>query len=838
MKSSLFLCTLLILAGFKNIFSQPLVTDFKISQDNSPSTIIQNNPKIFLNDTLGFLLTWTDYREGESEIYAQQFDRSGNKVGDNFKIFGNDDILYKSESHFLSIKSVSYDYAGYFPGNYNLVGRILNPPTMLNDTLYLGFGSIPTWCATGWLGISHSTFYHKNKFRCFFSDGGRVTLRDFNALGSFSNQKQIPISSAAWVNAVKLKDNDYSLFWFNGYPNSGKIGLYGNFYDSNDQIYSEKVLVAWDSVWRASGWVIPSTTPKFCITSVNDTLYQIFWISTDSLNRNLFKIFYKKFDRFGNKIEETLSIPITSAKFYLYYLQLTNVFNNKFSLVVSSLQTYPQLSKFNAIYDFYSDGTFTGDSTIDTSLNFRFDKFIFKYDEDKYFVGFSDGKDAFRATFHNFTLGEYMKVNDDISGSNEANPVIINKDENTNLIFWKDEVSSQGRFVNTNGNFVGEEKLLNAVAIQLLPNGNGIGLWLKDMGNNYFNGGFVYFDNQLNELRRDTFLAGGLPINLQYGVVTYRVLNDTSIVILYRVQGQTRARSVDANGSVKKDILLSTDASTYYIRIFKHDNDNIYLNWNGLIQLSDNELNLKGLQFKGYMDLYFGEHKYMQIRYMQPEYAASYHEGFIYSVFGDTLKKNIRFVEGSKDFSIFEINSQLFYAVYNLQGKYYVRAYKSDGTPLQSPVVIHDNSKSNKKNFYLLEKSDRTYFAWADNRNGNYDIYSNIYRTMSLTDVKNESFDLAPNGFQLFQNYPNPFNSISNIKFQTAKLSYVKMKVYDILGREVKTLLNEEKPPGEYEIQFTIRQLTDDSRLTSSGVYFYQLRAGDFIETKKMIYMK
>ncbi len=87
------------------------------------------------------------------------------------------------------------------------------------------------------------------------------------------------------------------------------------------------------------------------------------------------------------------------------------------------------------------------------------------------------------------------------------------------------------------------------------------------------------------------------------------------------------------------------------------------------------------------------------------------------------------------------------------------------------------------------------------------------------------------NKFSLFQNYPNPFNPTTNIKFRIANFGFVSLKIYDVLGREVATLVNEEKQPGEYEVEF------DGSEL-ASGIYFYQLKAGDFIETRKIILSK
>jgi len=85
--------------------------------------------------------------------------------------------------------------------------------------------------------------------------------------------------------------------------------------------------------------------------------------------------------------------------------------------------------------------------------------------------------------------------------------------------------------------------------------------------------------------------------------------------------------------------------------------------------------------------------------------------------------------------------------------------------------------------------------------------------------------------FELNQNYPNPFNPTTTIKYQIPELSFVTIKVFDVLGSEITTLVNEEKAIGSYEVEF------DASRL-SSGIYFYQLKSGDFVETKKMILMK
>ena len=86
-------------------------------------------------------------------------------------------------------------------------------------------------------------------------------------------------------------------------------------------------------------------------------------------------------------------------------------------------------------------------------------------------------------------------------------------------------------------------------------------------------------------------------------------------------------------------------------------------------------------------------------------------------------------------------------------------------------------------------------------------------------------------GFELYQNYPNPFNPSTKIQFVINKRELVSLKVHDLLGNEIDVLVNEEKDPGIYEVEFNAKDL-------SSGVYFFKMKAGNFSKTKKILLMK
>ena len=112
-----------------------------------------------------------------------------------------------------------------------------------------------------------------------------------------------------------------------------------------------------------------------------------------------------------------------------------------------------------------------------------------------------------------------------------------------------------------------------------------------------------------------------------------------------------------------------------------------------------------------------------------------------------------------------------------------------------------------------------------------------ILRYIPEKPVSVESFNSQiPENFVLEQNYPNPFNPNTKIQYSISSRQFVAIKVYDLLGREVATLVNEEKSSGKYEVEFIVGQ--DSSPDIASGIYFYQLKTENSFETKKMLLLK
>ena len=146
---------------------------------------------------------------------------------------------------------------------------------------------------------------------------------------------------------------------------------------------------------------------------------------------------------------------------------------------------------------------------------------------------------------------------------------------------------------------------------------------------------------------------------------------------------------------------------------------------------------------------------------------------------------------------------------------------------------LHGPEYADSIGFYLLS----SYAAPHSNSSSTYltgcvlngTTYGTIPNWEKITGVKKET--AIPISYLLNQNYPNPFNPTTTISYSIPKLSHVSIAVCDILGREIVTLVNEEKTPGNYKVNFNGSNL-------ASGIYFYRITAGDFVSTKKFVLLK
>lgn len=169
----------------------------------------------------------------------------------------------------------------------------------------------------------------------------------------------------------------------------------------------------------------------------------------------------------------------------------------------------------------------------------------------------------------------------------------------------------------------------------------------------------------------------------------------------------------------------------------------------------------------------------------------------------------------------------------------------TSGTPLQYPESWFWQNYG--QNVMALTYED----MYQCSGTGNFDLTANailrgVMDYMGIATDVEQVADVSPDRFELYQNYPNPFNPSTIISFTIPSVtlsevegSRVQLKVYDVLGNEVATLVDEYKPAGSYEVEFNAaHSAAANLRAITSGVYFCQLKVGDYLETKKMVLLK
>ena len=191
------------------------------------------------------------------------------------------------------------------------------------------------------------------------------------------------------------------------------------------------------------------------------------------------------------------------------------------------------------------------------------------------------------------------------------------------------------------------------------------------------------------------------------------------------------------------------------------------------------------------------------------------------------------------------VNDYAYAMTYDAAGNVYVTGYSSgNGTSLdyvtikynsngdQIWKIVYDNgsgiSAYDLPKALVLDNTGNIFVTGASTQNISED-FCTIKYTQSVG--INQISSGIPDQFSLSQNYPNPFNPSTKISYELRVTYYVLLKVYDVLGNEVKTLVNEKQNAGTYEVSF-------DASDFSSGAYFYRLESNGFIETKKMFLIK
>ena len=325
--------------------------------------------------------------------------------------------------------------------------------------------------------------------------------------------------------------------------------------------------------------------------------------------------------------------------------------------------------------------------------------------------------------------------------------------------------------------------------------------------------------------------------------ITFSVVGDSDLYIFKTDINGQRVGSivpvVEGTANRTNDMFFATDSNTLSVGYFKPPTQTVFhkfdqsLNQIGLPVTTSPTLphnNIGGVVFKDgifymFTGNFFGKNSNLVLTRWNPDWtpAAASPQTLIQTTNGD----GNWFVTGA----VYDPQNSRWYLGFQ-------HIYASDPNESEHiDIAVFDD------NFVLLERQhatpSRTYRPHMLLLNGNlyvvYDspgrVYLHKYKVTAPTGVETFQSGSLPTKFYLEQNYPNPFNPSTTIRFSLPRREFVTLKVFDVLGREVVTLVDEELNPSEHSVVF-------DAKDFLSGIYFYQLRAGNFIQQKKMVVLR
>ncbi|HVO74928.1 MAG TPA: T9SS type A sorting domain-containing protein [Ignavibacteriaceae bacterium] len=830
MKKIIILFSILISTCHAQVY--PSVSDFLISgNDNTPSTFLQYAPELSVTNSQNFLMLWWDYREGNPSVYAQKFDSAGNKIGANFNTNSNIGSYLKKNGYLLSLDQVTSTsvYFPYFGINASLFNDLNNQ--IINAEIFSGL--IPE-CGTGFIQGEYLVAASDSSFYFLTNYSGLVSLVKMEDKGSI---KHIPVLEERYnitqITASATSEGNYFFGWINGNQyDSLETGLYATFINPKDSVVVPYLFISKlnDSVkiWDYIG--------NYNLKSValNDSIYKLFW-----LNKSTFKLYSVKLNTNGEIISDidSMSIPKSEPEFSEPEMQITNINEESFYLSLS-VHYWPTEIFQNTFIKYNLNGEIDGEMVSQNSQSRFFSGEMFNLGGNNFFKPYSDEKDVYLEKTEFTNSINKVKINDDESGSNEENKGLTIYNNNTIFPVWNDEEKSYGRRIDREGNPVGEKTHIPSGDILFFPDGKLISTWVKEINDSTFDAGYSFLDQDFQEIFSKTLFSG--PGYYNVSIKAY-IISDSSLILTLKTYQELKLILENKDGITIKEKMIVSGEDIYDLKIFFEESKAFFwLLWNDKLRQYGFDLeprtDIKSRTTPYAYSNYIGNDRFLIV---STAYDYFYNNiailGTIVNSDGDTTANNVHLAyckSSEYNLLIDRLDENEFLVTWKNGNKFYGRAFSNEGIAAKDSFLINRSSSSFNKDLRFSVNDDKVYFTWSSAKRAAYgfDIFGSIFNLNTITSVDGATA-LVPKEFYIYQNYPNPFNPLTKIKFDVPGFSHVSIKIYDILGREIYSLLDQDKSPGAYFIDFNGNNF-------ASGVYFYKITAANYTAVKKMILIK
>jgi hypothetical protein len=295
----------------------------------------------------------------------------------------------------------------------------------------------------------------------------------------------------------------------------------------------------------------------------------------------------------------------------------------------------------------------------------------------------------------------------------------------------------------------------------------------------------------------------------------------------------------DKSGNLVKKRSFSNLISTSIKLVEVHDST-FYVCWGTKAQLFNQQLEPVSeiINLPASLSIYLGDKEYINTKKMYGEHQMFWYEISRAKIGEDTISNKIYLENYSELNQVLKIKDNQLLVIYNKKGAITAQLYNYNLEELPKRITISSTEGQIKKDAHAHRLENKVLFTWTNRESSesNFDIYGKIYSLDEVTDINSRNKNL-PEKFSLSQNYPNPFNPVTTINYeipnvgQDAVLTSVKLTIYNLLGEEVATIVNEQKRPGRHQVKF------DGSNL-SSGLYIYRIETDNFTSSRKMLLLK
>lgn len=792
-----------------------------ISSEDSTAGFLQEDPRLYFGPNNSIIIAWKDYRYGVSSYFAQKVDNDLNPVGDNFAIASNISVVQNEANITFCTTDINYPDDLLGGGCFVTYGSLYNnyEPVKINFPF---FGACYGWCGTGFTGEDRVTLpmpdgflfmgrYDQNiEFVRILNSGDTTNTRH----GLYNNYNENRIVS---IDMVPFNDSLNVIAWFELTDNDSLKGPFYGFLNSRDSLtvkYNLNNAINFEFPYYS---FIEAGLFKIKVLPDN----RIMLYTSDYESKKLYT--YNISAPGQNVTVDSITINTTDVYPNFESMNITNTQDSHYYIIIRESQ-YPDYVYFG--YKFDDSGQFTGTQFKENKADvIRED---IKYTgNDKLLISAKVDDDIY---LYNTTLlqkTDSIKINTDLPNSNDHNSRIFSSDKNTFFVTWQSAQNYFGRKITNDG--VVDENVYSLSGTECRLSRNAV--------INFWSYGIRFMDKDFNIIKSDTLGTTDFWHN-----VTAEIFKDSVVIVAHADLEKIDLRKYDLTGNLLQEKRYLKELNQYYsLQIFLNDDGTFWLN-SGNIFIQKYDINLDTISDFTYFEapplLKFNENYFFVYLTYYGE-NSQYKIGYLLNPQNDTLSAYNDVPPQGVEFKAHKINDKSFILTWAKDNKIMARVYHTDGSTEPEFIIYQAGESVSCVDAAFGRNGDETLFTWSDNnvKEKGYSVRGRILKTNTITSVANIKGN-QPEKFRLNQAYPNPFNPSTKISYTLGETGYVILKIYNILGQEIETLINGVQNKGNHSIEFNAKDL-------SSGLYFYRLNVTrsnhpgkQFTDTKKMLLVR